>query len=261
MLKKITQFAGEISRQAGALLLSGFRSDTTEVSYKSRTNLVTNMDRASEELLFKAVADKYPDHSIIAEEGSRKDTLGNFIWYIDPLDATNNYAHGIPVFCVSIGVYSKELARVVAGVIYDPVHDELFSAVSGEGAVLNGAPVSVSSTDDIGISVLATGFPYEKENPDKNNLKQFSAVLPSVQGMRRMGSAAIDLAYVACGRIDGYWEPELQPWDMAAGAVIVEEAGGTVTAYNGRVFDPEIAEIIATNGKIHIPLIDILSSL
>ncbi len=260
MLKEITDFAEEISREAGSLLLSGFRSDTTEISYKSRTNLVTNMDRASEEFLFNAVNDRFPKHSIIAEEGSRKDTADNFTWYIDPLDATNNYAHGLPIFCVSIGIYSRELDRVAAGVIYDPLHDELFRAHHKGGAFLNGNPISVSGIDEMGISVLATGFPYEKEDPEKNNLKQFINVLPNVQGMRRMGSAAIDLAYVACGRLDGYWEPELQPWDMAAGAIIVEEAGGTVTAYNGRKFDPEIAEIIATNGKIHISLIDILAS-
>ncbi len=261
MLEKIRDFAVDISREAGALLLEGFRSASTEVSYKSRTNLVTNMDHASEEFLFKAVSEKFSRHTIIAEEGSRKESPGDFIWYIDPLDATNNYAHGIPVFCVSIGVFSRELDRVAAGVIYDPLHQELFSATYQGGAFLDGSRLSVSDTEEMGISLLATGFPYEKEDPAKNNLAQFSRVLPHVQGIRRMGSAAIDLAYVACGRLDGYWEPELQPWDMAAGAIIVEEAGGTVTAYNGRKFDPEIAEIIASNGKIHLSLIDTLASI
>ena len=260
-LSEIEAFGGDVARRAGDILMKGFRSEETIVSYKSRTNLVTNMDKASEEFLFSAIQERFPDHSIVAEEGSRKETTGDFIWYVDPLDATNNYAHGLPIFCVSLGIFSREMNCVVAGVRYDPFHDELFRATKGGGAFLNDTEISVSDVDDMGISVLATGFPYNKKDPEKNNLKQFSAVLPHVQGMRRMGSAAIDLAYCACGRIDGYWEPELCSWDMAAGSLIVEEAGGTVTSYNGGEFDPKIPEIVATNGKIHNSLIDIIKAL
>ena len=256
--QKIAGFAEEISKSAGKILLKGFRSETTKISYKSRTNLVTNIDRESEEFLFNSIRKKFPGHSIIAEEGSRSDAGGDLIWYIDPLDATNNYAHGIPFFCVSIGVFSREAGCVTAGVVHDPYHKETFKAVKGKGAFLNGKPIHVSSIDDIGISVLATGFPYDKENTEKNNLRQFNAILPNIQGIRRMGSAALDLSYIACGRIDGYWEPELYPWDMAAGSLIVEEGGGTVTKYNGSSFDPEYPEILASNGKIHDKMIGIL---
>ena len=258
--QKMAGFAEEISKSAGKILLKGFRLENTVISYKSRTNLVTNIDRESEEFLFNSIRKKFPDHRVIAEEGSRSDSGSGYLWYIDPLDATNNYAHGIPFFCVSIGVFSIEAGCVAAGVVHDPYHKETFTAVKGKGAFLNGKPVHVSSINDIGISVLATGFPYEKENAEKNNLKQFNAFLPKLQGIRRLGSAALDLCYVASGRIDGFWEPELYPWDTAAGSLIVEEAGGTVTRYNGTRFDPEYPEIVASNGKIHAEMIEILKS-
>ncbi|MCP4134187.1 MAG: inositol monophosphatase [bacterium] len=259
MINEILDFTKIISREAGEILLKGFRSEETIVSYKSRTDLVTNMDRASEDFLYSKINSKFPDHTIIAEEGSRKETNGEFAWYVDPLDATNNYAHGIPFFCVSIGVYSKDSKKVVAGAVYDPYHDEMFSAATGTGAFLNGKKITVSGINDIGIAVLATGFPYTKEDPEKNNVKQFNRILPNIQGIRRIGSAALDLSYISCGRIDGYWEPYLQPWDMAAGSVIVEEAGGRVSKYNGDTFDPEYPQIIASNGKIHDTIITMLS--
>jgi len=251
MFLDILNFSKEISDRAGDILLSGFRSETTVVSYKSRTDLVTNMDKASEKFLYDSISLRFPDHTIIAEEGSRKETEGEFIWYVDPLDATNNYAHGIPFFCVSIGVYSRESKSVICGVVFDPIHREMFSASAGEGAFLNGERIRVSETDDLGISILATGFPYTKEDMEKNNLTQFNAFLPHVQGVRRMGSAALDLCYLACGRVDGYWEPSLKPWDMAAGSIIVREAGGIITGYRGEDFYPEIPGIAASNRKIH----------
>jgi len=243
MLKQIENFTKEIILEAGEILIKGFRSNTTEISYKSRTDLLTNIDKASEEFLFKKVSEKFPNHTIIAEEGSFQDGKDEFVWYIDPLDATNNFAHGIPFFCISIGVYSKHLNRVVVGVIYDPIHNECYSATLGDGAKLNNQPIKVSKISDIGISMISTGFPYDKENPEKNNLKQFSVFLPQIQGIRRIGSAALDLCYLAIGRVDGFWEPELKPWDMAAGSIIVEEAGGKVTNYEGEHFDPKIPEI------------------
>jgi len=259
MLNQIIDFTKEIAAEAGKILLTGFRSKNIEISYKSRTDLVTNMDRKSEEYLYNMINKRFPVHSIIAEEGSRKDSSGDFIWYVDPLDATNNYAHGLPIFCVSIGIFSKEMDRVAAGVVYDPYHNELFSAVRGKGAYLNDKKINVSEINDLGISVLATGFPYDKENTEKNNIEQFNRFLPRIQGIRRMGSAAIDLVYVACGRLDGYWEPGLKSWDIAAGSLIVEEAGGIVTKYNNDKFDPEYPEIVASNGLIHEAVINILS--
>ncbi len=258
MMKEICDFACGIAREAGKILMRGFRSADTVISYKSRTDLVTNIDRESEEFLYNEVRRRYPDHTVIAEEGSRSDSGGGFTWYIDPLDATNNYAHGIPFFCVSIGVFSRDAGKVTAGVIYDPVHDEMFSAWSGGGAYLNGSPIRVSAVDDIGISLVATGFPYDRTNPERNNISKFSAVSPMVQGVRRIGSAAMDLCYTACGRFEGYWEPELKPWDMAAGSVIVEEAGGRVSRYDGSPFLPEHPEILATNGLIHEEMMNAL---
>ncbi len=258
---EILNFMKVISLEAGNILLNGFRSKEIMISYKSRTNLVTNIDKESENFLYNRIREKYPDHTIIAEEGSEQRTENDYIWYVDPLDATNNYAHGIPYFSVSIGVFSRAAKRVVAGVVFDPFHQELFSACRGNGAFLNDEQIHTSGTTDLGISLLATGFPYNKADMNRNNHREFIAFLPRAQGIRRIGSASLDLSYVACGRIDGYWEPMLYAWDMAAGSLIVEEAGGTVTKYNGDPFDPEYPEILATNGTIHAQMIDILSTI
>jgi myo-inositol-1(or 4)-monophosphatase len=259
MHDEIAEFAREIAAEAGDIILGGFRSDRTVISYKSRTDLITDCDKASEARLVARITDRFPNHTIIAEEGSRREAPGGYVWYVDPLDGTNNFAHGLPFFCVSIGVLSIELRQVVAGVVYNPFLDEMFYAVRGRGAFLNGAPIRVSLIDDIGISLIATGFPYDKAISDNNNLEEFNRVILRIQGIRRMGSAAIDLSYVACGRLDGYWEGKLNPWDMAAGGLIVEEAGGRVTNYNGGMFHPEYPQIAATNGRIHNQLIELLS--
>ena len=256
----ILDFAKDISHQAGLILTRGFRSDDTVISYKSKTNLITNIDRVSEEFLCSKISEAFPSHGIVAEEGNIKETKGEFIWYVDPLDGTNNYAHGIPFFCISLGIYSRELQRTAAGVVYDPIHNEMFSGIIDGGASLNGRNIRVSSADDMGISMLATGFPYSHEDPETNNLVEFNKFLPQIQGIRRIGSAALDLCYVACGRLDGYWEPALHPWDMAGGSIIVEEAGGRVTKYDGSSFDPLHPEIVASNGIIHGAIINILRS-
>ncbi|HOT46339.1 MAG TPA: inositol monophosphatase family protein [Spirochaetota bacterium] len=258
MIRDFADFAREISLEAGSILLRGFRSPKTVISYKSKTDLVTDADRASEQYLVERISERFPDHTIIAEEGSRKEAAGDYIWYVDPLDGTNNYAHGLPFFCVSIGVYSIRRKQVVAAVVFNPFLDELFSATRGGGAFLDNNPISVSLLDDIGVSLVATGFPYDKATSDSNNLKEFNRIVPRIQGIRRMGSAAIDLSYVACGRIDGYWEGKLKPWDMAAGSLIVEEAGGRVTTYTGGTFNPEFPEVVASNGRIHEQLISLL---
>jgi myo-inositol-1(or 4)-monophosphatase len=259
MRDAFVDFAVEISKEAGTILLQGFRSDTTVISHKSRTELVTDADRASEAFLVDRISKQYPTHGIVAEEGSRKDASGGFIWFVDPLDGTNNFAHGIPFFCVSIGIFSIEMQQIVTGVVYNPFLSEMFTAVRGKGAFLNEAPIRVSSLDDIGDSLIATGFPYDKAISDNNNIKEFNRIVTRIQGIRRMGSAAIDLSYVACGRLDGYWESKLKSWDMAAGSLMVEEAGGRVTSYDGGVFHPEFPEIAASNGKIHNQLLALLS--
>jgi len=255
---ELTEFAIELCRSAGTILLSGFRSKTTKISYKSRTDMVTNIDRESEEFIVSEIKSAFPDHSIIAEEGNRKDSSGGFTWYIDPLDATNNFAHGIPFFCVSIGVYSSLENRIVSGAVYDPFHDEMFHSCCEGGSFCNDEKIHVSNTQDIGIALLSTGFPYAKENMEKNNLRQLNVFLPKIQCIRRLGSAALDLCYLASGRIDGYWEPMLHPWDTAAGSLIVTEAGGRVTKYNGDPFDPEFPEILASNGILHDRMIEII---
>jgi myo-inositol-1(or 4)-monophosphatase len=258
--KNIIESVIEISRNAGNILLTGFRSEKTLVSYKSRTDLVTNIDRESEEYIVSAIEERFPAHSIVAEEGSSREKGSDFIWYVDPLDATNNFAHGIPFFCVSIGIYSKAEKCVVCGAVFDPCHNEMFHAVKGGGSFCNGLSIKVSGISDIGVALLATGFPYAKDDMDKNNLSEFSRFLPKIQCIRRMGSAALDLCYVASGRVDGFWEPLLKPWDTAAGSLIVQEAGGTVTKYDGSVYEPEYPQILASNGLLHKQMTDILTS-
>lgn len=255
----LLRFAETVALYAGdVILMKGFRSDDTVVSYKSRTNLLTSVDKASEEYLYESIHNRFPSHAIVAEEGSEVRSEDDIIWYIDPLDATNNFAHGIHHFCVSVGAYSREQNCSLVGAVYDPGRKELFSALKGRGANLNGRPLHVSGIDDLGISLLATGFPYDKTNHDINNLDQFSAFLPKIQCIRRLGSAALDLCYVAAGRIEGYWEPMLNPWDTCAGALIVEEAGGKVTAYDGSQYDLLVPEMVASNGLIHGAMVDTL---
>lgn len=257
----LLRFAETIALYAGdVILMKGFRSEDTVVSYKSRTNLLTSVDKASEEYLYESIHNRFPSHAIVAEEGSEVCSQDDVIWYVDPLDATNNFAHGIHHFCVSVGAYSRELKSGLVGAVYDPGRKELFSALKGRGARLNGKPIHVSGIDDLGISLLATGFPYDKANHEINNLDQFSAFLPKIQCIRRMGSAALDLCYVAAGRIEGYWEPMLNPWDACAGALIVEEAGGKVTAYDGSPYDLLVPEMVASNGLIHDVMVETLVS-
>ncbi len=250
----------EFCRNAGVILMSGFRSDDTVISYKSRTDIVTNIDNESEEYIVSAIRDRFAGHSIVAEEGRGEKTNNEFIWYIDPLDATNNFAHGIPFFCVSIGVYSRVERGIICGAVFDPYHREMFHAEKGKGAFCNGERIKVSGISGLGKSLLATGFPYAKDDMERNNLIEFNRFLPGIQCIRRMGSAALDLCYVASGRIDGYWEPLLKPWDTAAGSLIVQEAGGIVTKYNGGDYDPEYPEILASNGLLHRDMIEILTS-
>lgn len=250
-------FAIETARDAGHLLLEKFGRITT-VTKKGDINLVTEADLASEALIIERIKSYYPKHAILAEEAGNAvvaDGAGTWKWIIDPLDGTTNYAHGYPCFAVTLALEHE--GEVVIGVTLDPTRDELFAAEKGRGATLNGKPIAVSSTDDLGNSLICTGFPYDFKRKD-DFARHLTAFLMQSRGVRRDGSAAIDLAYVACGRFDGFWEEGLNPWDMAAGKLLVEEAGGWVTDYSGAAFDIYRPPICASNGKIHNAMLAVL---
>ena len=221
-----------------------------------QTNLVTEIDKQAEALIIKKIKQHYPGHDILAEESGSHKVASEYRWVIDPLDGTTNFTHSLPIFCVSIGVEVK--GEVVAGAIYNPSADELFTAEKGGGAFLNGKKIHVSSNDSLINSLLVTGFPYNvKENPN-HVVEHFVNLLMEGQGVRRLGSAALDLAYVAAGRLDGYWEVFLNPWDKAAGLLLVQEAGGIVTDFKnnpGNIYEPAT---LATNGKIHEQMLGVL---
>ncbi|CAN5761326.1 inositol monophosphatase family protein [soil metagenome] len=242
-------FAIETARDAGRVLLEKF--GRTTVTMKGDINLVTEADLASEALIIERVKSHYPRHSILAEESGEAIVIGGdgeYKWIIDPLDGTTNYAHGYPCFCVTIAL--EHNGDIVIGVTYDPTRDELFAAEKGNGATLNGKPISVSPTDDLGNALLVTGFPYDIKHREKF-ARNLTEMLLSSRGVRRDGSAAIDMAYVACGRFDGFWEDGLNPWDVAAGKLLIEEAGGVVSYYDGSKFSIYTPPICATNGLIH----------
>jgi myo-inositol-1(or 4)-monophosphatase len=252
------EFAGqaaEIAREAGALL-RGFYERGVATEYKGDVDLVTEADRASEALIRQRLAEAFPEHGIYGEEGTRERLGGEYRWYVDPLDGTTNFAHGFPVFCVVLGLERRAAAlkaeedgEMVAGVIYDPLRDELFVAERGRGAWLNGRRIAVSKTRALQESLTATGFPSHKRHRSPNVHFYQEFTLRS-HGVRRAGSAALDLAYVACGRLDGYWEFNLNPWDTSAGYLLVEEAGGLVTHFDGGKFTLDSREVLATNGLI-----------
>jgi myo-inositol-1(or 4)-monophosphatase len=248
--------AESIAREAGALLRE-FYHRGVRTEYKGDVDLVTEADRASEALIGTRLRAAFPDHGIYGEEGTRQALDSEFRWYVDPLDGTTNFAHGFPVFCVVLGCERRhpglapdEDGEMVAGVIYDPLRDEMFSAARGQGATLNGQPIHVSRTKSMQESLIATGFPSQKRHRSPNVHFYQEFTLRS-HGVRRAGSAALDLAYVACGRLDGYWEFQLNPWDTSAGYLLMEEAGGRITHFDGSKFTLDSREILATNGLIH----------
>ena len=213
------------------------------------SNLVTEVDKRSEAMITERIRMKYPGHAILGEESGGSITGADTVWIIDPLDGTTNFTHGLPIFCVSIGVQHK--GELVAGVVYDPNLDELFSAERGGGAFLNGKRLHVSGTAELRESLLVTGFPYNiRENPH-HAVEHFQAFLMEAQAVRRLGSAALDLCYIAAGRFDGFWEVALKSWDMAAGMLCVREAGGNVTNFRGEQMKVTGVDLLATNGKIH----------
>jgi myo-inositol-1(or 4)-monophosphatase len=257
-MMNIDEFAAvgtEIAGRAGKYALERLRTDFT-VEHKGTINLVTEVDVAAEEMIVNRIREKFPDHSVLAEEKNAETRGGTCTWIIDPLDGTTNYAHGFPFFSVSIGLEIS--GQVVLGIVYDPVRDELFTARKDSGAFCNDEQIHVSRTESLNTGLLATGFPYDIRTSEENNLQYFCAFALTCQGIRRTGSAALDLCYLAAGRIDGFWESKLNPWDCAAGYLIVSEAGGRVTDYSGGPASIYKAEVVASNNRIHQEMLDVL---
>ncbi len=255
-MNQFVTIAEPIAREAGALLREFYRRGV-RAEYKGDVDLVTEADRASEALITERLRAALPEHGVYGEEGTRSALESEYRWYVDPLDGTTNFAHGFPAFCVVLGcehrpagLAPEQDGEMVVGVIYDPLRDEMFSAARGQGAQLNGAPIHVSRTAALQESLIATGFPSQKRHRNPNAHFYHEFTLRS-HGVRRAGSAALDLAYVAAGRLDGYWEFKLNPWDTSAGSLLVEEAGGSITRFDGGKFLLNSDEVFATNGLIH----------
>jgi myo-inositol-1(or 4)-monophosphatase len=236
---------------AGGAVLQSYWGKLESIQEKGRPgDLLTEADKASEEQVLAVIQRHFPNHAILAEEsGKLEGQTTEYLWAIDPLDGTTNYAHQYPFYAVSIGLLINGIPSV--GVIFDPFHQDLFRAAKGLGATRNRQPIWVSRTSELSQSLLVTGFAYDRRETADNNYAEFCHLTHLTQGVRRGGAASIDLAYVACGRLDGFWERGLSPWDMAAGVVLVEEAGGQVTAYDGSLFQINTGRILATNGQIH----------
>jgi myo-inositol-1(or 4)-monophosphatase len=243
--------ASQIAREAGALLMDYFQRHVT-IEYKGDADLVTVADRKSEALIRERLRQHWPSHDILGEEGGLQDTGSDYRWYVDPLDGTTNFAHGFPVFCVSMALEYK--GKRIAGVIYDPTRDELFTAEQGSGAYLNHQRIQVSKTANLAECLVATGFPSHKRHKNPN-IFFYHQITLRTHGVRRAGSAALDLCCVACGRFDGFWEFNLNPWDTAAGVLIVEEAGGKVSNFRGGPFELTSRETLASNSLIHQALL------
>jgi myo-inositol-1(or 4)-monophosphatase len=250
------QAARDAARLAGDMLQT-HRDSVREISFKGVVDLVTDFDRRSQALIVNHLSERFPDHDFVAEEGLCEKKGSEFRWIIDPLDGTTNFAHGLPVYSVSIALERR--GEIGMGVVFDPTRDEMFTAFRGGGAELNGRRISVSSTTDLNHSLLSTGFPYDVRESQENNLDHFADFAVRAQAVRRCGSAALDLCYVACGRFDGFWELKLATWDVAAGTLIVSEAGGRVTDFRGGPPDTTGKETVASNGHIHESLIQVLS--
>lgn len=247
--------AKDVAVEAGALLKANYFK-MNEIRFKGEINLVTEADLAAQSLIHDRLSAAFPDHDFLAEEGLQDLRGAEFRWVFDPLDGTTNFAHKLPVFCVSIGLERR--GELICGVVFNPMSGELFSAEAGGGAFLNGAPLRVSSIPDLGKSLVATGFSYDIRETHCN-IAQHERVILLAQGVRRCGSAALDLCYVAAGRFDGFWELKLSPWDTAAGAVVVREAGGRITDFLNCPVNIYHPEVCASNGLIHDELLGILT--
>jgi myo-inositol-1(or 4)-monophosphatase len=268
MVKKFefAHVAEGIARQAGALL-RGFYAKGVATEYKGDVDLVTQADRESEQLIVDKLKAVFPSHGVYGEEGTRDRLESEYRWYIDPLDGTTNFAHGFPAFCIVLGLERRVAGlapdadgEMIAGVIYDPLRDEMFSVERGRGAWLNQRQISVSKVATLQESLTATGFPSKKRH-ESPNIHFYNEITLRSHGVRRAGSAGLDLAYVACGRLDGFWEFNLNPWDTSAGVVRVEEAGGTVTRFNGDKFTLDSREVLATNRLIKGEMVHIFTEM
>ena len=254
-VKEFRRVAIEAAEKGGATLLKNF-GKKPKVSYKGEINLVTEVDHLSEKVIVDYLHKNFKEHAILTEEiySLKKDS--EFQWLVDPLDGTTNYSHGFPVFCISIGLSWRK--EIILGLVYQPLLKEMFVVEKGKGAFCNRMKLAVSTTKELNKSLLATGFPYDIRTSPYNNLDHFCNFAVSAQAVRRAGAAALDLAYTAAGRFDGFWEFKLSPWDVAAGILLVEEAGGKVTDFQNRAYDIYRGEILASNGRIHSEMVKVL---
>ena len=251
MDNRYKKVAVEAALKGGSLIKRSV-GKVAKISYKGRDNIVTDVDKASERMIIKIIRSHFPGHSILSEEKGAIGRGSEYKWIVDPLDGTTNFAHAFPFFCVSIALEIS--GEVILGIVYDPMRDELFSAVPGAGAYLNGRKISVSGVKKLSGAFVATGFSYGNKRKDKN-IPNFRRILMQTMAVRRAGSAALDLSYVACGRFDAFWEMDLKPWDSAAGYLIVKEAKGMVTKFDGTPYNPYDKNILASNGVIHSQMV------
>jgi myo-inositol-1(or 4)-monophosphatase len=247
-MDEILNFAINLARESGSIQREHYQKQFN-IRYKGEINIVTDVDMACQDRIVGLIQSAFPRDVIISEEKENSFALPGNRWIIDPLDGTTNYAHGYPFFCTSVAFETDKEVRV--GVVYNPIFDELFYALKGEGAFLNGQSIKVSTVSKMKQALLSTGFPYDLPTNKRNNVSGFLRFLYEAQAIRRDGSAALNLSYVACGRFDGHWELRLNPWDVAAGALIVQEAGGKVTDLEGKAFDMLRGDILASNGLLH----------
>ncbi|MCI0422827.1 MAG: inositol monophosphatase [Acidobacteria bacterium] len=254
-MRDYLEVAVEAAKLGGEVLKQSY-GQVKKIEYKGEINIVTNVDKRSEILIVELLNSRFPTHSILAEEGTDMAKSSEYKWVIDPLDGTTNYAHDYPIFCVSVGL--ERNGEMIAGAVYQPIFEELFVAEKGGGAYLNGRKIQVSRVDNLKQALVSTGFPYDVLENAGQAMKDFSCFVDSAQAVRRDGSAALDLCYVAMGRFDGFWEPRLKPWDTAAGVLVVTEGGGRVTDFHNGLYSIYKDQVVASNGLLHEQMCQVL---